>query len=224
MNELRFTLLSDGSSDEALLPILTWLLRENGVQSAIQSAWADLRRLRRPPQKLSERIKRSVDLYPCDLLFIHRDAENVPYDIRLAEIREAIQEVHASLAVLPMVCVIPVRMQEAWLLFDEQAIRQASGNQYGRQPLQLPPIFKLEQVPDPKAILYETLRAASGLKGRRRKRILVAQCARRVAEFIDDFSPLRSLSAFHALENEIQRVIKAQVWQSDIDSETPLTT
>lgn len=35
MNELRYTLLSDGPSDRALLPILTWLLRQNGVTGAI---------------------------------------------------------------------------------------------------------------------------------------------------------------------------------------------
>jgi len=218
MNELRYTLLSDGSSDEALLPILTWLLRENGIQSAIQSVWADLRRLRRPPQRLSERIKRSVDLYPCDLLFIHRDAENVSYDIRLAEIKAAIQEVYTAVVVLPMICVVPVRMQEAWLLCDEKAVRRAAGNPLGRHSLQFPPIAKLEQLSEPKNILHELLRAASGLKGRRRKRILVTQCARRVAEFIDDFSPLRTLSAFQALESEIRQAIKTRGWENSADS------
>lgn len=29
MQELRYTLLADGSSDRALLPILTWLLRQS---------------------------------------------------------------------------------------------------------------------------------------------------------------------------------------------------
>lgn len=79
MTELRYTLLSDGSSDEVLLPILTWLLRTNGVQCAIQPAWADLRRLRQPPSKLSGRIKTSIDLFPCDLLFVHRDTESAPH-------------------------------------------------------------------------------------------------------------------------------------------------
>ncbi|MEH2437636.1 MAG: hypothetical protein V7K25_25980 [Nostoc sp.] len=42
MKELCYTLLSDGSSDKALMPILTWLLREHQVECAIQSNWADL--------------------------------------------------------------------------------------------------------------------------------------------------------------------------------------
>ena len=52
MDALRYTLLSDGSSDQALMPILTWLLREQGVYGAIQPEWADLRRLPRPPSAL----------------------------------------------------------------------------------------------------------------------------------------------------------------------------
>ncbi len=214
MNELRYTLLSDGSSDEALLPILTWLLRENGIKLAIQPAWADLRRLKRPPQTLSEKINRSLDLFPCQLLFIHRDAEKEPYERRYAEIKKAIQKTGTALDALPVICVIPVRMQEAWLLFDEKAIRHAAGNLYGRQSLYLPPIITLEQLPDPKSILHELLRNASGLKGRRRNRIPTHRHTRRVAEFIDDFSALRVLSAFKALESDIQQTIEAQEWNS----------
>jgi hypothetical protein len=47
MREISYTLLCDGSSDKALLPILTWLLRTHQVKCAIQANWADLRRLPR---------------------------------------------------------------------------------------------------------------------------------------------------------------------------------
>jgi len=68
MSNLRYTLLADGSSDRALIPILTWLLREQEVVLAIQSEWADMARLRRPPRGLEERIEAALMLYPCDLL------------------------------------------------------------------------------------------------------------------------------------------------------------
>jgi hypothetical protein len=45
MKEIRYTLITDGSSDRALISILTWLLIELGVNIPIQSAWADLARL-----------------------------------------------------------------------------------------------------------------------------------------------------------------------------------
>jgi hypothetical protein len=118
---LTYTLLSDGSSDRALLPVLQWLLRA-GSGRDFQSQWADLRRLRRPPKTLPERIQAALDLYPCDLLFVHRDAESEGWERRVEEIRQHLR-VPADQTV---VCVVPVRMQEAWFLFDERAIRLAA--------------------------------------------------------------------------------------------------
>ena len=71
MQRLSYTLVSDGASDRALIPILSWLLRNLCGSLPIQSARADLRRLRNPPRSLVDRIQRSVALYPCDLLFVH---------------------------------------------------------------------------------------------------------------------------------------------------------
>ena len=51
------------------------LLIENGVSMPLQPSWADLRNLRKKVNGLQDRIKIAVELYPCDLLFIHRDAE-----------------------------------------------------------------------------------------------------------------------------------------------------
>ena len=75
MSVFRYTLLSDGSSDRALMPHLTWLLQENGVTFPFNASWADLRQLREKPHDLVEKIELTIDLYPSDLLFIHRDAE-----------------------------------------------------------------------------------------------------------------------------------------------------
>jgi hypothetical protein len=213
MKELRYTLTTDGSSDVALLPILTWLLKTNGVSYAIQAEWADLRQSRQSKKrKLTHRIRMSIDLYPCDLLFIHRDAEREPRAKRVGEITEAVKKVVESYSVPPVVCVVPVRMQEAWLLFDEAAIRYAAGNRSSKQPLELPPLRQLEQLPDPKAVLHECLKQASGFRGRRLKRFRVHERAPRVSEIIDDFSPLRVLSAFAALEKDVVEIIGQQGW------------
>ncbi|BAY27949.1 hypothetical protein NIES2100_77760 [Calothrix sp. NIES-2100] len=215
MKELCYTLLSDGSSDKALIPILTWLLQENQIECAIQSNWADLRRLSKPPKTLSARIISSLDFYPCDLLFIHRDAEKELPEKRIAEIREAVEEtVIKTVTMPPHICVIPVRMQEAWLLFDEAALRMAAGNPHGRQPLQLPDLDRLEKLPDPKDTLHGLLSQASGLTGRRLKQFSANERVHRLSEIINDFSPLRALSAFQVLETEIQQVVKTQGWCS----------
>lgn len=203
MNNLRYTLLSDGSSDRALIPILNWILRESDVHM-IQPSWADLARLRRPPQHLAERISRTVELYPCDILFIHRDAERMNRVSRVEEIAGGYNQARVALAPPPYVCVVPVRMTEAWLLFDESAIRYASGNTSGRISLELPGLNHLESSPNPKELLHELLRRASGLTGRRLKKFRPDQRIHRIAEVIDDFSSLRSLPAFSALEDDVQ--------------------
>jgi len=150
-----------------LLPILTWLLKEYLTDRDVQSAWADLAGLPNLPKKLSfsERIKIAIELHPCDLLFVHRDAETEPRENRVAEIHKAVKEAGKSVS-LPIVCVVPVRMTEAWLLFDEAAIRTAAGNPNGKRVLQLPKMARVENEPDPKELLYELLREASELGGR----------------------------------------------------------
>jgi len=215
VTELRYLLLSDGSSDRCLLSILTWLLRESGVASPIQPDWADLRRLPRPPRDLPQRIRSSLELYPCDLLFVHRDAEGPAFEARKQEILGAIAQLAASVAV-PAVCVVPVRMQEAWLLLDEAAIRAAAGNPAGRETLSIPPLRQLEQIPDPKEVLHRLLREASGLGARCRQTMNVRASAQRVSEFVSDFSRLRALAAFVALENDVGRVVTDNGWSGGI--------
>jgi hypothetical protein len=104
------------------------------------------------------------------------------------------------------VCVIPVRMQEAWLLFDEAAIRKAAGNPNGKDTLSIPPLRKLEDVPDPKALLHDLLKTASGLKGGRLKRFDPHKSASRITAYVDDFAPLRALPAFASLEDTIKQI------------------
>ena len=79
-------MVGDGSSDRALIPILTWLLRQHWDDVPIQPEFADLRWLPKPPRELSRRIDKSMELYPCDLLFVHRDAEGESVEQRREEI------------------------------------------------------------------------------------------------------------------------------------------
>lgn len=212
MDELRYTLLTDGTSDKTLLPLLTWLLRQHGVRIAIQAEWADLGRLRSVPKHLSEKIALAIELYPCDVLFIHRDAESATYQERFEEIIQALEELNDWDAITP-ICVIPIRMQEAWFLFDETALRQAAGNPHGRTRLQLPALKNVETLADPKMTLYALLKEASELKGRRLKDFNARQAVHRLSDEINDFSPLRQLSAFQYLEEDIQKAIHANQWR-----------
>ena len=75
-----------------------------------------------------DRVQPACDFYPCDVLFIHRDADKEPHTVREKEIRNAVAEALPNELAPSAVCVIPVRMMEAWLLFDEPALRKAADN------------------------------------------------------------------------------------------------
>lgn len=206
MNDFKFTLIADGRTDDALIPILKWLLRNLGI-NAPEPQLPILGNLRNPPKNLQDKIAIALDLFPCNILFIHRDAEadENPIATRTKEIRKAEKLVKKSLP--PIVCVIPIKMIESWLLFHEDAIRTVVGNPNGRQDLNLPKISEIEKITDPKARLEKMLIDAS-FPSRRGKRVTIPPnyCVR-IAEEIDDFEPLRSLSAFQELEKELKNTL-----------------
>jgi hypothetical protein len=98
-------------------------------------------------------------------------------------------------------------MTEAWLFFDEQALRRAAGRPAGRQRLELPELRVVERLADPKDRLHGLLIEASGTAGRRRKRFPVKQRVHRLADLIEDYSPLRALSAFRELEKDLRAAL-----------------
>jgi hypothetical protein len=206
MKECRVTLLTDGKSDRALIPPITWLLHEKLPTVPVRIEWADLSGLPRLPVGLAGRMHAALEYYPCDALLVHRDAETERREKRVAEIEQAVAELSTT---KPHVCVITVRMQEAWMLIDETAIRTAAGNPRGTVALAIPRLQRLEDLPDPKNTLRELLRKASELTGRRLKKFSASASAHRVSELIDDWRPLRKLPAFVEFERELDQVLAA---------------
>lgn len=198
------SLLADGPSDKTLLPILHWLMREYSNNAVVNCEWADLGRLREKASALWFRIIQAVKLFPCDVLFVHRDAEGDEPERRYEEINAAATLARQNGFDLPHVCVIPVRMQEAWLLLDEIAIRRAAGNPNGCMPIDLPQMSRIETLPDPKETLYALLKEASGLHGGRLKKFHPQRHAARVTEYMKSFICLRSLASFQRLGNDVK--------------------
>ena len=97
-NPLRYTLVGDGSSDRVLVPIIDWVLREipSLSERSVESQWADLREQSRKPG-LAGKIERALQLYPCDLLFVHRDVESSDPKMRRHRLEEtALDRVQAA--------------------------------------------------------------------------------------------------------------------------------
>lgn len=208
MEPFRYTLLGDGSSDRCLLPILGWVLRQipELTGRGLVPQTADLRGFEPAPRDLPSRIRQAFRQQPCEILFIHRDAESATLATRVTEIREA-----AFQAEIPAyVPVVPVRMTEAWLLIEEEAIRRAADNPNGRTALSLPPLSRLERERDPKDLLWSSLRLASEKRGRRLEQFErdLPRRMHRVAALIQDFTPLRQLPAFVQVESLTAQVIR----------------
>ncbi|OQY27356.1 MAG: hypothetical protein B6244_10870 [Candidatus Cloacimonetes bacterium 4572_55] len=217
MKEKIVRLLSEGSSDHALIPILTWILEKNAnTNCSLDFKRIDLSGVRtqnilKKPTKekkkispLGRKLITALLREPCDLLFIHRDADKVGRKKRIEEINKAWEEAKKEIEKIPLfISVIPVKMSEAWLLVDEQAIRKAAGNESGKIPLTLPKIGKLEELSNPKKKLFDLLKKASGKKGRNLEKFNCRTARTQVTEHIKDFSPLQELSAFKALKEDI---------------------
>jgi len=208
MNELRYTLLTDGSSDKTLMNIIQWLLNDIYPQLPCIGSFADLRQLRNPPLlgDVNQRIFEAGNLFPFDILFYHRDAEDFGRDIINRRKIEILGKVDAQL-VLKIVCVVPVTMMETWLLIDRDAIKKAAGNRNYPGTIDLPALSRLEAVRDTKSKLHQILLTASGTKGRRRKTFNSNFAVHLVAEYIKDYSPLRELSAFQEFENDLKKAV-----------------
>jgi hypothetical protein len=196
---LRSTLVSEGNSDRALCPILDWVIAQH-AREAQGVTYADFARFGKP-KSWRDRICVALDYYPCDLLFVHRDSDKQPPQWRYDEIRAATPKGRT------VVCVVPIRMQESWFFVREEVIRRATGCPKGRQPLEIPRISQIEEIGNPKERLHELLRLASGTTGRDARRFSPEDAVLRISTLIEDWSFLRSLSAFQRLEEDTHNAL-----------------
>lgn len=201
MKLIRYTLLADGSSDAILLPIINWLITQNSPGLGVQSQFAN--NLGTIGAELEKRIPVALCLFPCDILFVHRDGEGSTYDDRLQEITSVLAKTNVN-----YVPIIPIKMTEAWLFSDEIAIRSAAGNKNGKIPLNLPMRKNWDKLPDPKKILFTALETASEKTGRALRKFYPDRQRARVAEFTQDFSSLRGLPCFDSFETLLIEKLK----------------
>ena len=208
MKKITYTLLTDGSSDKTLMSIINWLFNNLLPTIPIEKQFADLRILPNPPKELDKRIAKAIELYPCDILFVHRDAEQNknPEEIH----RKRSEEISIGFGTRneKLVKIIPIKMMEAWFLIDEIAIKKAADNRNSSFKINLPHHNKLESLTEPKKQLHQLLKDVSQKKGRRLDNFNVNIAVHIIAENIEDYSILRNLFSFQSFENELKRALK----------------
>ena len=121
--EWQCCLLCEGTSDTALTDVLELLItRITGEDASVEDR-SDLKGTVK--SKLESIRDNDIDIY--DLIFIHRDADNVGYQTRLNQItqdvRNASNDATTSSSIrTPVIPTIPVTMTETWALaslYDE---------------------------------------------------------------------------------------------------------
>lgn len=163
---VQFLLMGEGPTEAALLEHLANICIAAGASEASGTVPA-FERLRVPiGHDLALRLRAAHQLHPsANLYFVHRDADQDDPAPRYSEIVAAVA---ASIINLAYVAIVPIHETEAWLLTDEAAIRRVAGRPNGRNPLNLPPLHRIEQTSRPKERLEAALLAAAQpLSGKR---------------------------------------------------------
>lgn len=193
-------LIGEGKTDRALVAPIQWILRE-ATPAETEVRWVDAYRL--PNAKtLAQRIETLRRLETFDLLFVHRDSDNQPFQWRVDEIAAAAGGVRH-------VAVVPVRTTEAWLLPHESAIREACGRPSGAESLNLPSLSRIEDLSNPKQVLRDAIQAALHTRAGRRNRQDPTDAYYRISDLVEDWAPLRRLSAFRRLEQDTRGALEA---------------
>lgn len=205
--KVRFAFIGEGTSDNGLVPLLRDLCVLSGADATeIQLDWNKLEG--KVGRSVSQKAQAALEqVQNLDLLFIHRDADERESQGRYEEIAQAIE----SLGILiDYVAVVPVQETEAWLLLDQNAIREVAGKPKGRVRLSLPSPQQVENISNPKERLKELLAKASELKGRRLKRFQKSFPLHRweLLQLLDYEGPLSQVPAFKRLVNDISQAME----------------
>ena len=187
--QLAYAVVADGDTDRLLVPIIQWAVHR--LDPGVEILEPEFR-------KRKGGIAAFLAAYQTGarLIFAHRDAETATLDERLHEFDPVTRQ--------DIVPVIPVRMSEAWLLFDGPAIARAAGKPSARVPV--PDVARIENLPNPKGVLDDLLVQAAGAPtGRRGRNFKSSIAARRanVAGYITDYSPLEHLPAFRSFQETL---------------------
>lgn len=208
--KIRFVLTGEGSSDLRLVEHIQTILIGEGF-SEVSGEVPDLGMFSPPVgRSVREKLQALVRYYPhADVIFVHRDADNVGADIREQEIAEASDGVVPLSRVVP---VIPVTMLETWLLADVDAIKLVAGNSSFRGALNsVPAMRRLESTRDTKQLLMDALCEASETQGARlakfKKRF--SEMRARLTIDLNPDGPVKGLASYQDFRRKVSSFSQA---------------
>lgn len=187
--QLTWSIVADGGTDRLLVPIIEWAIHRLDPEVEI---------LEPEFRKRSGSVRDFLRTYESDamIIFVHRDSESHPPEHRLREFDNVTRT--------DVVPVVPVRMSEAWVLFDGRAIARAVGSP--AVEVSAPKIDDIESISDPKdrldELLFHAAGSPTGRRGRNFRRSIVQRRVS-VATHIADYGPLEGLPAFQRFQDAL---------------------
>ncbi|MDO8285869.1 MAG: hypothetical protein Q7T69_12750 [Rhodoferax sp.] len=206
MSVISISIVCDGSSDLCISDLIQSVTDSTFPDQAFRISAA--REVIPAHGALGNRLSKAYRAYEPQIIVCHRDSEGISIADRKAEIDQASASANIPIPVVPAV---PVRMIESWLLTNAHAIRCAADNRNGAVVLNLPRTKDIEQLKNPKELLFTVLKTASNLPPLRLKNFNEHRARSRVASFIEDFRDLRTLPSYKEFENLLIAAISAHL-------------
>lgn len=205
--KIRFILAGEGSSDLRLAEHIENILISEGF-SEVTGESPNLGLLaKKVGHSVKDKLHAITHYYPsADLIFVHRDADNVGVQHRISEITDAASELFIQDKTIP---IIPVTMLETWLLADRAAIMRVAGAGNSKAGLTcLPAANKLESIRDSKTLLLEALCEASKTSGARREKFKkrFTEMRARLTYDLDPNGPVNDLDSYKSFRRSISAV------------------
>lgn len=209
---ISFVLTGEGSSDLRLVEHIQSILIDEGF-SEVQGEAPDLGLFPTPiGRTVKEKITALFNHYPhTDVIFVHRDADNVKPEAREKEVFDAASVIDKKDKVIP---IIPITMIETWLLTDQDAIKLVAGKKGAKDPIKcIPSLQNLEGVRDSKNLLLEALCEASAAEGgklRKFKKLFPEMRARLLFE-LNPAGQVNKLSSYASFREKIRTFAKQKL-------------
>ncbi|MGQ7861000.1 hypothetical protein ACUN0G_17140 [Pseudomonas sp. 32A] len=210
--KIRFVLTGEGSSDLRLVEHIQTILIDEGF-SEVSGEIPDLG-LFRPAvgRSVRDKLVALAKYYPhADVIFVHRDADNVGAAVRETEISGACEGI---VELDRIISIVPVTMLETWLLADADAIKRVAGNSGRRGGINcIPATRRLEDARDTKQILMDALCEASETQGARlgkfKKRF--SEMRARLTVDLDPNGPVQELPSYQVFRQKISDYAQAKL-------------
>ncbi|WDD90468.1 hypothetical protein Bsp3421_000313 (plasmid) [Burkholderia sp. FERM BP-3421] len=202
--KIHFVLSGEGTSDLNLVNHIQEILIEEGF-SEVSGEAPDLS-LFRPPigRSVGDKLGALQKYHPhADLIFMHRDADNIGSIRREQEILAAAGEANVTEKIIP---IIPVTELETWLLTDHEAIKRIAGNRRYQGDINcIPELNRLEDILDAKTTLLDALCEASQVQGRslRKFRKCFPEMRSRLTNELDPQGPVSRLASYQRFRAKI---------------------